>query len=681
MPCKQIETDAQRLREAATALRLGGSLPAELPDLLDRASLALERGQAQAGEAKAWVSGAQQRLAAIVQSSQDAIVTWDMDGRITSWNAGARQMYGYAEKEVLGCSATLLLPAERDEEAMWILSRIRGGRAIHPFETIRVGKQRRPVDVFVSVSPMRDPQGRVTGISVIERDITEQISAEQAILEGEERLELAMWGSQLGVWDRDVATGRLVFNEQWANMLGYGRDEIEPHARAWRRLIHPDDLARVNAAMQAHLSGESPAYEVEHRLRAKSGEWRWVLSRGRVTAWNPEGSPIRVTGTHQDITERKQVEQELRESEQRFRELAAHTHEVFWMADVDHSRVIYVSPAYERVWGRGIESLYESAALWLKTVHEDDRQAVLKVLTQQAREQRVSHKFRIRRPDGALRWIMNRATPIRDDCGRVYRIVGVAEDVTEQHLAKTEAHQKQEQAAHMARLNMLGEMATGFAHELNQPLAAICNYAQGCLRWLEGGRFDAAQFDEAMRRVLAQSERAGMVIQRIRRLARKHEPEQRSLDLNVLLREATALAEHDALHHDVEIRLALHDGEMMILGDGVQLEQVILNLLRNAIEAIDGDQASERRIDIRTQVLDGDQVRLLVRDDGPGMTDKQMDHMFHPFFTSKEGGMGMGLNICQSIVESHGGRLEGYRNENRGMSFVMTLPADTQRIG
>lgn len=678
MACKQLDSYAHRLREAAAALRQGLPLPPDTADQLDHAAQALDAPLEAVRVDDA--NQDHQRLAAIVQSSQDAIITEDLQGRITSWNRGAQHIFGYNENEILGQSDTILLPAERVEELTWVLNRVRAHQPITPFETVRVDKDGRQINVFISISPLHDPHNHLIGISVIARDITEQIHAQQMIRESEERLELAMWGSQLGIWDRDVGTGQLVFNEQWANMLGYDRHEIQPHTSAWRKLIHPDDLPSVDAALRAHLNGEKPFYEVEHRLKTKSGDWRWVLSRGRITAWNPNGTPVRITGTHQDITERKQTEQALRESEQRFRELAAHTHEVFWMAKVDFSRILYISPAYHGIWGRSVQSLYQSPTLWLDTIHEDDRSTVSAALLDPPMETRATLKYRIRQPDGQIRWILNRATPIRDQQGQIYRIVGVAEDITDQHLAQTQAHQRQEHAAHIARLNMLGEMATGFAHELNQPLAAISNYAQGCLRWLEAERFDANQFTTALQHVLAQTQRAGLVIQRIRRLARKHEPERRPLDLHGLIREAAALADHELRHHDVQICLSLHDQPLIIQGDSVQLEQVILNLLRNAIEAIDDHPHATRRIHIQTQPDHQGHVQLLVRDHGPGMTNEQLDHMFHPFYTSKPNGMGMGLNICQSIMEAHGGRLEGRLNPDRGMTFVITLPTEPKEI-
>ena len=252
---------------------------------------------------------------------------------------------------------------------------------------------------------------------------------EQTVEAQADRIEMIVGGSEMGTWDWDIPTGQVTWNDRWAGMIGYYLDDIEPHIRAWEQLIHPDDKPAVLAAMSAHLRGETPFYSSEYRLRAKSGTWQWVFDSGRVLVRDADGAPLRAAGIHLDISVRKGLEQDLSQSEERFRQLAEHIDAVFWLTSADKSAVLYVSPAFESIWGSPRALLYARPTLWVEQIHPEDRK---RVTTAAACQTHVPYdeEYRIVTPAGTIRWIRDRSFPITDHHGRVYRLAGIAVDIT-----------------------------------------------------------------------------------------------------------------------------------------------------------------------------------------------------------------------------------------------------------
>lgn len=266
---------------------------------------------------------------------------------------------------------------------------------------------------------------RVDGIVT---DITRSKQAENALRQSEERYALATTQSLVGVWDWNLKTNSIYISPNLKGILGYSDAEIPNQLDVWANFIHPDDKAMVMQAAQAHIDGLNPVYEVPHRMLHKDGSIRWILVRGTVFR-DEKGQPIRMAGTDTDITQLKQADMALRESEERFRELAENISAVFWLIDPEQKRCLYLSPAFDRIWGQSSQQFHNSGD-WLNTVHPEDREALLKVspsLVEQEQEQ----EYRILRPDGEIRWIRDRAFPIRNEAGTVYRIGGIAEDITE----------------------------------------------------------------------------------------------------------------------------------------------------------------------------------------------------------------------------------------------------------
>jgi two-component system sensor kinase FixL len=270
---------------------------------------------------------------------------------------------------------------------------------------------------------------------------------------------------------------------------------------------------------------------------------------------------------------------------------------------------------------------------------------------------------------------------VRDARGAPMMYVGQFEDLTDRLRAEREAEEGRQRLAQMTRLSALGEMAAGIAHEMNQPLAAISNYARAVGRMIRSNRGDRGELLEALDRIAAQAERAGEVIQHLRDLVRRRSSTRVALDIRRVLREALELADDDAKQHGIAVRLHEAEDLPMVMADPVQVQGVALNLLHNAIDAMEGPESKPRTIEVHVDKNEDGDLLVSVRDHGVGIPAEAESRLFVPFNTTKERGLGLGLSISRSIVESHGGRLWFSRNEVRGATFHLTLPRVTESGG
>ena len=374
---------------------------------------------------------------------------------------------------------------------------------------------------------------------------------------------------------------------------------------------------------------------------------------------------------------RRRAEQALEESERRFRLMAASIPEVLWIESLDPRRVLYVSPAYERIWGRPAAELYRDVNVWLEAAHPEDRPYVTSSLARWLAGEsdgRTDIEYRIVRPDGETRWIKARRTLIRNEQGKPYRASGIAEDVTDARRSEEALNNARAELAHVARITTMGQLTASIAHEVNQPLAAIAMNGSACLRWLAAQPPNHDQARQAAARIVQDAERAGEIIARIRALARKSPARKDWFDINQAIAEVVALTRPEAQKSRVVLHTRLSTDVPQILADRVQLQQVLLNLVMNGIESMNTapDGPRELMIGSAREVPDG--VLVTVCDCGAGLG-AGSDRLFDAFYTTKPGGMGMGLAISRSIIEAHGGRLWAQSNEGPGATFAFSLPA------
>ena len=292
----------------------------------------------------------------------------------------------------------------------------------------------------------------------------------------------------------------------------------------------------------------------------------------------------------------------------------------------------------------------------------------------------IEHELRMRRADGQYRWFLTRALPLRDEQGNIVRWYGTATDIEDRKRAEEARQQAQSDLAHVSRVTTMGELTASLAHEVNQPIAASLMNAGACLRWLGADPPNLKEARAAASRIVEDGGRAKDIISRIRLLFTKGAPQREWVDVNDLIREMIVLLRSEATRHAISVRTELAADLPHVMGDRVQLQQVLMNLIMNSIDATK-DVKGTRDLAITSQRADNDQLLVTVSDTGVGLPPQQADQIFKAFFTTKDHGIGMGLSISRSIVESHGGRLWAADHTSRGASFSLTLPTKVEAPG
>jgi signal transduction histidine kinase len=289
----------------------------------------------------------------------------------------------------------------------------------------------------------------------------------------------------------------------------------------------------------------------------------------------------------------------------------------------------------------------------------------------------TSSEFRITLPSGTVKHLRAIRHPVLNDAGDVVKIVGSVMDITDRKRAEQERdrlRQLEAELAHINRVSLLGELAASIAHEVNQPLSGVVSNAGASLRWLAGDPPNLEKAREAAHRIVRDGKRAGEVIARVRALTRRAATSQEKLDLNQTIEDVLALVQDEVKRRSVSIQTQFAGDLSPVSGDRVQLQQVVLNLIMNAIEAMSSVTEQARKLAITTRNIDADQVQVTVEDSGAGLDPNAMDKIFDPFYTTKPSGMGMGLSICRSILQAHGGRLWAEAKDGPGTVFSFTLP-------
>jgi PAS domain S-box-containing protein len=392
------------------------------------------------------------------------------------------------------------------------------------------------------------------------------------------------------------------------------------------------------------------------------------------------GEITEVVGTIMDVTERKHAEENLRRSEESLLEAQRLSHMGSWKHDVSSGAFI-VSPEIYRIFGVQPDEDTSSVGFWRSRTHPEDQQRTQE-LFERSESQKTDYEsdHRIVLPDGTIKHLRSVAHPVLSQSGELVEMIGTTIDVTERKRAEEERErlrQLEADLAHMNRVTMLGELASSLAHELNQPIAAAITSANACLRWLARNPPDLERARAAATRIENDGSRAAEIIQRLRAFYKTGAPPKRELvDLNQVAGEMLALLRNEADRHAISLRTELALQLPQIMADRVQLQQVLMNLLLNGIEAMT-DGAGE--LVIRSQSTEDGFLRISVSDTGVGLPSEKLDRIFSAFYTTKPQGTGMGLAISRSIIEAHGGRMWATANAERGATFHFTLPAEVQQ--
>jgi PAS domain S-box-containing protein len=473
-----------------------------------------------------------------------------------------------------------------------------------------------------------------------------------------------------GMW-RVARDGRVLSaNPAMARILGYASpDDLVASLTDIGRQLYVRPLER-DAVLRAYTEGTAiEGRELE--FYRKDGNRIWVLTSGRPVH-DDAGRFLFAEGFVTDITRRKRAEEELRRSAAYVTaaQPLSRTGSFGWHVS---SGKLYWSEETFRIFDcdRAREPTIEFV---LERTHPDDRALVRHVIAQAEQEgTKFDCEHRLLLPDGSVRYLDVVAHALEKTESGDLEFVGALMDVTERKRAEEALHRTQAELAHVSRVTTLGELAASIAHETNQPLAAIVADAGACLNWLAAADPDLEQVRGVLNAIVTEGHRAGDVIQRIRQLATKTDPCRGPLDLNDVIRSVIPLILTEVRHHQVSLRIELAAALPSVLGDRVQVQQVIINLALNGIEAMSAAHGRPRELVILSQRRDGDVV-VAVQDAGVGVDPDRVDQLFNAFFSTKPGGMGMGLSISRSIIEQHGGRLWANANPRYGATFSFALP-------
>jgi PAS domain S-box-containing protein len=399
--------------------------------------------------------------------------------------------------------------------------------------------------------------------------------------------------------------------------------------------------------------------------------------------WGDEGALRGFAVVLRDLSEHSRAEQAVKESEERYRAICELTSDYAYAFRIEHDgrvEVEWIAGAFTRITGYSLDEMEQlnAGGGGLSIIHPDDRSIALARLQRLVLGEPDTSEFRIVTKQGDVRWIRESGRPQRDDTRAVVRVFSAAQDVTERKMAEEEARARQAELAHVLRLATMGEMAAGLAHEINQPLSAIVSYARGCSRRLKSGTAEATALVEPIEAIAHQAMRADEIVHRLLLFVRKQKPVRESVRIDDLVREVVQLVAGEARKRRIALDVELASGLPSVEVDRIQIEQVILNLVRNGMEAMQASPVRDGRLLVRTAAGEGGTVEVSVEDEGEGLPPDASDRVFEPFFTTKRTGLGMGLAISRSIVRGHGGRIAAAANPERGVTFRFTLPAASE---
>lgn len=494
--------------------------------------------------------------------------------------------------------------------------------------------------------------------------------AKDVLRQSEQRIRLAQQIAAIGTFEWNLQTGVNTWMPELESMYGLSTGQFRGSQLAWEQLVHQDDRAKAIAIVEKALATREPQ-EGEWRVSWPDGSIHWLV--GRFQLFNdPAGNPLRLIGVNIDITARKAMEQSLRESEALANAVLDTAADA--IVTIDAGGLIHsVNQATERLFGYTCEELLgQNVKILMPQPYHGRHDEYLRnyLTTGKKTIIGIGREVQARRKDGSI-FPVDLSVSEVDLVGRRL-FTGIVRDLTERHRVERASEAHRAELAHVLRLNTMGEMAAGLAHEINQPLSAIHNYARGTIRRLSDGACSPSELIEIATAIAEESARASTIIQRLKHYVKKGAPERKLLDVNAIVRHAQRIMAIEADRRSVVVAVDCDPDLPNLLGDPIQLEQVIINLLLNGFEATEAI-ASERRLAVQTET-NGASVVITVADNGPGLPAKFSEMIFQPFYTTKPHGLGMGLAISRSIAEAHEGVLRAESNPQGGAVFRLELP-------
>lgn len=617
---------------------------------------------------------AELELEAVLDAAVDAVVVIDALGFIETFNRAAERLFGYPATEVLGQNVSVLMPEPHQSRHDAYL-----GHHLQTGQRKVIGRGREMTarrkdgtlfPVFLSVGRVASPgKPRFVGLM---SDISERRRVENALRRERDRAQAYLDLAEVILLAIDCEGKVTLVNRKGSEILGW--EERELLGRDWLETCVPESQREPARQLHGLVVGDiaAPGQYSEHEVITRSGERKLVAWRHSPLR-DELGTVIGSLSSGEDITERKRAEESLRKSEQLLTDAQAIARLGNFEIGLDHQHTYWSREMFHLL---GLPSLQEPLPLKDfvdRHVHVADRERLEKAWLAMVRELgEMDIGYRLVRADGHLRHVHSLARISTDPQGR-RQVTGTLHDVTESQQAQEEIRQAQERMTQFARLSTMGEMAAGLAHEINQPLTAITNYSQALKRMLAVPDQDPEDIDLALSQISAQALRAGEVIRRLRSFVKNREARTEVIAPARLVSELLALVEPDARLNDIRLRVEMDDPLPDLACDPVQIQQVLINLVRNAIDATNEAEAVDREVLMEVRRQDGDVV-ISVADHGPGISPEVAAHLGDPFYTTKSSGTGLGIAISRSILRAHGGKLGHRPTPGGGATVFFNLP-------
>src|SRR5580658_10383623 len=653
-----IVTSSVDRRARAEIQRLNQDLErrvAERTLQLETVNQSLRKEIAERERAEDAVRRSEDQLRLVIDTIPQQIMSGPNDGTVDFANAQWRSYTGLSQEELQGKGWQRIVHPDDREPLLKAVEESRAQGKPYEQEVRRRGADGQYSWFLARGVPLKDSEGRIVRWYGSNTDIQDRKETENRI-----RLVIDTAPAMLHSARPD---GYLdFFNRRWLEYLGVSLDDLL--GWRWTGVIHPDDLAQLVDKWQTSLATGRP-FEAEARLRRADGEYRLTLHR-KVPLRDEAGNVVKWYGSVIDIEDRKRAEDELKRQKEVFQKIFENIPAMiaFFGPDGD---IELVNPEWERTIGWTLQEIRERNLDIFAELYPDPQ------YRQIARDYAVSStggrtEFKVRVRDGRVIDMAANVVQLSDGSR-----LGIGRDITQRKRTEAALREAQENLARVTRVATLGELAAAIAHEVNQPLAAVVTNGSASLRWLSGQPPNLEEARQAIERTVREANRASDVIGRIRALLQKGPPQMDRLDVNAVIGEVLTLAGNELQRDGVVVQTDLAPDLPKVLGDRIQLQQVLLNLILNAIEAMSTITDRPRELLVRSS-KDPDGVLIQVHDSGAGVDPGQAGHIFEPFFTTKPQGIGMGLSVGRSIVEAHGGRLWFTRGSSHGVVFQFTVP-------
>lgn len=486
------------------------------------------------------------------------------------------------------------------------------------------------------------------------------------------RYETIIENGNYGTWDWDLETNAVIFNARFCSILGLDVNTVKHELATWDYYAHPVDKLQTYIDIEDHISGKTPFYRNVHRMKHADGHWVWILDQGKVVEYR-EGKPVRFSGTHTDITYLKELEEERVRLNDRFKLVLEATKFGVWDWDIQSNKLVWDDLMFE-IFGLNRKDFKQDYHDWLNTVVPEDIAKVTNALMASVENKDIDFDtdFRINHRDGSIRYIGAKGYIQRDESGKALRVTGINWDITNKVEQDKLIKDQQARMISSAKLSSLGEMASGIAHEINNPLAIIKGKAYHILKKLEAGEVNIEFLSKEISKIEQNSLRIVKIIKGLRTFSRHGEGDPfQVVSFKSLLEDVLELC-YERFNYQGVLLKTSGDLDTEILCQETQLAQVLLNLINNAYDAVFTQKEPWVEINIQSNF---DTVKISITDSGSRISDEIAEKIMQPFFTTKEVGVGtgLGLSISKGIVEMHNGRF--YLDQNcPNIRFVIELP-------